>query len=129
MNEQISILTKAATKARENAHAPYSDFRVGAALIDREGRIFSGCNVENASYGLSICAERHAIGAAVAAGSTEFKLMVVLSACSPPASPCGACRQVMSEFGDFPVICMNLSGDTIRTSVAELLPMAFTFDG
>ena len=119
---------EAALQARINAHAPSSHFMVGAALMDENGRIFSGCNVENASYGLSICAERHAIGAAVAHGAGNIKFMLVLSSSTPPASPCGACRQVMAEFGDFPVLCRNLEGETISTSVGELLPMAFRFE-
>jgi len=110
-------------------HAPYSNFMVGAALMDDRGRIFAGCNVENASYGLSICAERHAIGTAVAQGARSIEFLLVLSSSSPPASPCGACRQVMAEFGDFPVVCRNLEGETISTSVDELLPLAFRFDG
>lgn len=126
--ETISRLAEAASEARSNAHAPYSNFQVGAALLDSDGRIFSGCNVENASYGLSICAERHAIGAAVAAGVEKIEAILVLSEMSPPASPCGACRQVMAEFGDFPVLLINPEGEEIRSSVAELLPLAFTFD-
>ena len=126
--QMISRLAEAAKEARRNAHAPYSNFQVGAALLDQEGRIFAGCNVENASYGLSICAERHAIGAAVAGGALGVEAMVILSESSPPASPCGACRQVMAEFGDFPVLLINPEGEEVRSSVAKLLPMAFTFE-
>ena len=108
--ETIDRLVEAASEVREKAHAPYSNFAVGAAVLDAEGRVHVGCNVENASYGLSVCAERHA----------------VVTDTTPPTSPCGACRQVLVEFGDFPVILANLEDDRILTSVAELLPDAFT---
>jgi len=123
--ELITKLTEAAAETREKAHAPYSGYRVGAAVVDEQGRIFAGCNVENASYGLSVCAERHALAAAVAAGAREIRALLVLTGSDPPASPCGACRQVMREFGDFPVIMANMEGARIISSVEELLPMAF----
>jgi len=122
----INQLIAVARNARENAHAPYSGYRVGAALLDGQGKIHGGCNVENASFGLSICAERHVIGMAVASGAQDIKAILVLTISSPPASPCGACRQVMAEFGDFPVILANLQGEKTLTSVGELLPMAFS---
>jgi homotetrameric cytidine deaminase len=125
-DESADRLIAAAIEARENAHAPYSRFAVGAAVIDGENRIFAGCNVENASYGLGVCAERHAIGAAITAGARVLTGLAVVTDTSPPASPCGACRQVMVEFGDFPVVLANLAGDRIITSVADLLPDAFT---
>jgi len=121
----IERLLREATVARANAHAPYSDFAVGAAVLDSGGRIHSGCNVENASFGLGVCAERHAVAAAIAAGARIIEALVVVTATSPPATPCGACRQVMAEFGDFPVIIANLEGQRRATSVAELLPDAF----
>jgi len=124
-DELITKLTEAAAETRENAHAPYSGYRVGAAVVDERGRIFSGCNVENASYGLSVCAERHALAAAVAAGAQGIRALLVLTRSNPPASPCGACRQVMREFGDFPVVMANTEGARIISSVEELLPMAF----
>ena len=111
---------------RDQAHAPYSSFAVGAALLDTEGRVHVGCNVENASYGLSVCAERHAVAAAVSAGAQNIEGLAVVTDTSPPTFPCGACRQVLIEFGDFPVILANLEDDRILTSVAELLPDAFT---
>jgi len=123
--EMIERLLREATVARANAHAPYSDFAVGAAVLDSGGRIHSGCNVENASFGLGVCAERHAVAAAIAAGARIIEALVVVTATSPPATPCGACRQVMAEFGDFPVIIANLEGQRRATSVAELLPDAF----
>lgn len=121
----IDRLLREATVARANAHAPYSDFAVGAAVLDSGGRFHSGCNVENASFGLGVCAERNAVAAAVAAGARTIEALVVVTATSPPATPCGACRQVMAEFGDFPVILANLEGQSCSTSVAELLPDAF----
>lgn len=92
-------LTKLAWQTRECAHAPYSHFFVGAAVIDADGRIFRGCNVENLSFGLTICAERVAISSAIAAGSKNLHAIVVVADTDTPVSPCGACRQVMAEFG------------------------------
>jgi len=122
---QIDELVAAATSVRTRAHAPYSGYAVGAAVLTTDGRVFSGCNVENASYGLSVCAERHAIAAAVAAGCKEFVGIAVVTRSKPPASPCGACRQVMAEFGDYPVILAGLDGRSQTTSVHDLLPNAF----
>ena len=119
-------LVEAASEVREKAHAPYSSFTVGAAVVDAEGRVHVGCNVENASYGLSVCAERHAMAAAVSAGGECIKGLAVVTDTSPPTSPCGACRQVLIEFGDFPVILANIEGERIVTSVVDLLPEAFT---
>jgi cytidine deaminase len=99
---------------------------VGAAVLGADGSVHVGCNVENASYGLSVCAERHAVAAAVAAGTEVLRAVAVVTDLVPPASPCGACRQVLTEFGEFPVILANLAGDRIVTSVGELLPNAFT---
>lgn len=121
-------LIGAAAEVRKNAHAPYSGFRVGAAVIDDTGRIHVGCNVENASYGLGVCAERNAIAAAVALGAETISGLAVVTGISPPAAPCGACRQVLAEFGDFPVLLANDVGDLVETSVAELLPLAFGAD-
>lgn len=115
----------AAWRARENAHAPYSNFKVGAALVAADGRVFTGCNVENLSFGLTICAERVAIGAAVAAGVRAFAVMVVVADTSEPVSPCGACRQVMAEFGVPHVILANRAGN-IGFTLEELLPRAST---
>jgi len=124
--ESATLLVEAALKVRDRAHAPYSKFAVGAAVLDVDGGVHVGCNVENASYGLCVCAERHAIAAAVSAGVDRFQALAVVTDTDPPASPCGACRQVLVEFGDFPVILANLAGDRVMTSVAELLPNAFT---
>jgi cytidine deaminase len=110
---------------QQRAHAPYSQFHVGAALEASDGTIFTGCNVENASYGLTICAERNAVFAAAAAGARKFRRIVVATDVDPPASPCGACRQVLAEFG------LDLQVDAVgpRQSrswkLSELLPDAF----
>ena len=118
-----------ARSARDQAYAPYSTFQVGAALLTHDGRRFSGCNVENASYGLCNCAERTALFSAVAAGCRpgDFAAMAVIADSEAPVSPCGACRQVMAELCDdaMPVLLANLRGDTQQTSVAALLPGSF----
>ncbi len=124
--KEIDRLVEAATSVRVRARAPYSGFAVGAAVLSSDGCVHVGCNVENASYGLSVCAERHAVAAAVAAGTSDLSAVAVVTDSSPPASPCGACRQVLAEFGNFPVILANLAGARIVTSVGELLPNAFT---
>jgi cytidine deaminase len=109
-----------------NAWAPYSNFQVGAALEAADGRMFVGTNVESASYGLTICAERMALGAAVAAGARRFRRIVVATAVDPPASPCGACRQLLAEFGmELEVIAVG-PGSERHWTLAELLPAAFT---
>jgi len=123
MNE--TKLIEKAIEAMHKAYAPYSNFKVGAALLTKSGRIFTGCNVENASFGLSICAERVAIFSAVSAGELQFEKLVVVANTDSPVSPCGACRQVMSEFGDFEVLLVNTRGELVRTRVSELLPRAF----
>ena len=119
-------LISAATAARLEAYAPYSNFKVGAALLAKDGRVFTGCNVENLSYGLTICAERNAIFAAVAAGVREFEAIAVVADTRESVSPCGACRQVMAEFGDFKIIAATLDGRTFKSTVGALLPRAKT---
>jgi cytidine deaminase len=116
-------LVEAAWWARENAYAPYSNFSVGAALLAADGRVFSGCNVENISYGLTQCAERVAIGAAVAAGVREFLAVAVVADTGVPISPCGACRQVLAEFRVRRVVLANRDG-RVEFSLDELLPRA-----
>ncbi len=114
-----------AWEVREKAHAPYSQFKVGAALLAKDGRVFTGCNVENLSYGLTICAERVAIGSAVAAGVTEFQMVAVVADTNVPISPCGACRQVMAEFG-VPQVILSNKEERVSFALEELLPRAAT---
>lgn len=118
-----------ARSAREQAYAPYSHFLVGAALLTHDGRRFSGCNVENAAYGLCNCAERTALFSAIVAGCQpgDFAALAVIADTDTPVSPCGACRQVMSELCNdtMPVLLANLHGATQETSVAALLPGSF----
>ena len=118
-------LVRAARGAQANAHAPYSGFRVGAAIEAVDGTVHSGANVENASYGVTICAERVALGAAVSLGLRRFSRLVIVSDVSPPAAPCGACRQALSEFG--PGLRVEAVGeDETRTwSLEDLLPDPF----
>ena len=127
MKVNTEALIQAARAARERAYAPYSHFAVGAALLTASGQVFVGCNVENAAYGHTICAERTAVVSAVAAGQRDFLALAVITPTSGPASPCGACRQVLAEFNlDMQVILTNLQGDTVLTTARELLPGAFT---
>ncbi len=119
-------LTAAAIKAREAAYARYSNFRVGAALLAADGRIFPGCNVENASYGLTQCAERTALTAAVCAGARQFKALVIVA--SGAITPCGACRQVLAEFCDeLPIRLINADAPErfVDTQLSVLLPGRF----
>jgi cytidine deaminase len=119
-------LIATALAARRHAHAPYSKFRVGAALLTKSGKVYTGVNVENASYGLTNCAERVAVGKAVSEGHRQFQAIAV-AAPSAALSPCGACRQVLAEFGDCVVICVD-SRNTKRVRInrlSELLPHSF----
>jgi cytidine deaminase len=120
-------LVAAATAAREHAHAPYSRFRVGAALLADDGRIFAGANCENASYPLGLCAERGAISTAIAAGARRFLACAIVTSGPGAAAPCGGCRQVLAEFApSFPVRSVALDGSgVLDTTVAALLPHAF----
>lgn len=122
-------LINIAVKAMRRAYAPYSQFKVGAALLTKSGKVFEGFNIENSSYGLSICAERVAIFSAVVAGEKDFEKIAIVADTDKLVSPCGACRQVMSEFGDFQVIMTNTSGQLIVRSVSELLPFEFKLKG
>lgn len=118
-------LIQQAREARERAYAPYSRFSVGAALRTKSGRVFVGCNVENLSFGLTICAERAAVCAAVAAGERELEALAVVADSREPVTPCGACRQVLAEFSlTLPVCSSNLEGATYQSTIAELLPRA-----
>lgn len=120
----IEALIEQAKQVRERAYAPYSHFAVGAALLTRSGRVFTGANVENASYGLTVCAERVAVFNAVTAGEREFAAIVIAS--SNGASPCGACRQVLAEFGlDMLVISVDMNDCVRQWRLEELLPASF----
>lgn len=123
-----AALLEAAVRAWHNAYAPYSGFRVGAALLAADGHVYAGANVENASYGLARCAEQSAVQAMASAGARSFEALVVVSDSDPPAAPCGACRQVLVEFArQAPVWLVSLDGSIVRrTSLAELLPDAFS---
>lgn len=121
-------LVDLALQARERAYAPYSNFPVGAALLTRSGKVFTGCNVENAAYPLTTCAERVALFKAVSEGEREFETIAVVT--STGATPCGACRQVLREFagplGDLRVVVADLDGSNRTFTIAELLPEGFT---
>src|SRR6202022_382123 len=120
------ILISAARQARENAHAPYSNFRVGAALRATSGRIFGGCNVENATYGLTVCAERIAIFKALSEGERGFDAISVVTDTDTLTPPCGACRQLIWEFcGDIPVVLSNLKGKVEVHRMSALFPKPF----
>jgi cytidine deaminase len=120
-------LLNAACQARDRAYAPYSKFRVGAALLADDGRIYSGCNVENASYGLTICAERSAVCAMVAAGAAKIREILVIGDCEPVLPPCGACRQVIAEFATAQTMVHMCSRTGAAETVAfgDLLPHQF----
>jgi cytidine deaminase len=119
-------LIDAATAVRENAYAPFSDFRVGAALETEDGEIIDGCNVESASYGLTVCAERVAIWKAISQGKRKIKHIAVVADTEELTPPCGVCRQIIWEFGgDIPVILANLKGKTEVVQMKDLLPRAF----
>ena len=123
---EIQKLMDCAIKARENAYSPYSHFAVGAALLCEDGTLFEGCNIENASYGLTNCAERTAIFKAVSEGHIKFKALAVVADTEGPCAPCGACRQVMAEF-KIPLIIMGNSMGNIKiVTIEELLPFSFS---
>lgn len=124
----VKQLMEEAVKAREYAYVPYSKFQVGAALLAKDGKVFHGCNIENASYGMTNCAERTALFNAYSEGITQFDSLVVVADTDGPVSPCGACRQVISELCDseMEVILTNLKGDIQRIKVKDLLPGAFS---
>lgn len=122
-------LLRAAREVRERAYAPYSGFAVGAALKTREGQVFAGANVENASYGLGRCAEQSAVQAMVAGGERDFEAIVIYTEASPPASPCGACRQILFEFApEASVTCTNHLGEELSGQVKDFLPHGFRLE-
>lgn len=121
-------LAAAARDASRRAYCPYSRFAVGAAVRTADGRVFSGCNVENASFGLTICAERNAIFQAVAAGARDIVAVALYTPAAEPATPCGACRQVMAQFGAPQVRCDGAGGTSVRYGLDELLPQRFRLE-
>ncbi len=122
----MTDLLQAALEARKNAHAPYSNFKVGAALEDESGRVFTGCNVENATYGLTVCAERVAIFKAISEGARKFRRVAVAADTDTLTPPCGACRQLLWEFcGDIEVTMVNPRGKTESVQMKDLFPRPF----
>ena len=125
--EAWTQLRERAASAMDQAYAPYSNFRVGAALLASDGSVVAGCNVENASFPAGSCAERVAMGAAISRGLLVFFALAVVTEATEPTPPCGVCRQVLIEFApELPVLCATTSGAEARWSVSELLPHAFT---
>ena len=125
---EVKQLIEESKKAREKAYVPYSKFKVGAALLTKDGKVFHGCNIENAAYSMANCAERTALFSAHAHDEREFEKLVVVADTPGPCAPCGACRQVISELcpKDMTVILTNLKGDVQELTVEELLPGAFS---
>jgi cytidine deaminase len=122
----MDSLAAAALRARENAHAPFSKFKVGAALEDAAGGIHTGCNVENATYGLTVCAERVAVFKAISEGARKFRRIAIAADTDLPTPPCGACRQILWEFcGDIEIILVNPRGATEILRLADLFPRPF----
>lgn len=122
-NEELARLAR---EARQHAHAPYSRFRVGAALADSEGRVHTGCNIENATYGLTVCAERVAVFKAISMGVRAFQKIAIASDSADFTPPCGACRQILHEFcGDIEVVLAASDGRTEATTVGKLFPSPF----
>ncbi|MEW9049588.1 MAG: cytidine deaminase [Neobacillus sp.] len=121
-------LIEEAKIAREKAYVPYSKFKVGAALLTKDGKIYHGCNIENAAYSMCNCAERTALFKAYSEGDRDFQQLTVVADTDRPCSPCGACRQVIAELcpKDMKVVLTNLKGDVLETTVADLLPGAFS---
>ena len=121
-------LLESAQAVKGNAYAPYSEFRVGAAVLGDDDRRFVGVNVENKSYGLTVCAERNAVAAAVVSGITHIKAVAIASDAEPPAPPCGACREVLAEFNpDMNVLLVGSSRQVVRYKLSDLLPTRFVF--
>ena len=129
LSSELEAIVRASVKAKEFSYSPYSRFRVGAALLTENGDIFTGCNVENVSYGLAICAERTALVKAVSEGQKKFKaLAVATDVTSTFTYPCGACRQFMAEFGNYDVYLTKANGETHKTTLGDLLPYSFQQD-
>lgn len=128
--EQKDQLVLAANQVRANAYAPYSQYKVGAAVRGDNGRVYTGANVENASYGLCICAERSAVAQAISDGAKKIAGVAVVTSTSPPAAPCGMCRQTLAEFGPdtLELVLVNDKGERLETTLGQLLPRAFRPD-
>jgi cytidine deaminase len=125
-DNELDRLRRAAFDAMEHAYAPYSNFRVGAALLGADGEIYAGCNVENAAYPSGLCAERGAVAQAVARGTRVFRRLVLVSEAEDPAPPCGQCRQVLVEFAPtLEILSLTRAGASQRWNMAELLPRPF----
>jgi cytidine deaminase len=125
-SERSASLKEAALRALDNAYAPYSNFRVGAALLTKDGQVITGCNMENSAYGLAICAETLAVASAVSQGLTEFDEMAIATEDSEPTPPCGACRQVLNEFAPkIKISSYTRDGQEATWTLDELLPHAF----
>ncbi|MGV3467051.1 MAG: cytidine deaminase [Heyndrickxia sp.] len=124
----VKWLVEQAVEARKKAYVPYSTFQVGAALLTKNDKLYLGCNIENASYGLTNCAERTAVFKAVSEGENRLKAIAIVGNTDGPISPCGACRQVLAEFCDenTKIILANMNGDMVETSIDELLPGFFS---
>jgi cytidine deaminase len=123
---QHEDLLRAALDAKEKSFSPYSRFRVGAALLTKSGKIYTGCNIENSSFSLTICAERTAVFKAISEGEKEFSSILIVSDDESYCPPCGACRQVLSDFAtDIEIIMVNSKGDELTRTLTELLPLAF----
>jgi cytidine deaminase len=128
-SETKASLREAAMRALDNAHAPYSNFKVGAALLTRDGRVITGCNVENSAYGLAICAETLAVASAVSQGLTKFDEIAIASDDKEPTPPCGACRQVLNEFApNIRISSYTRDGKEASWTLDELLPHAFVLN-
>ena len=126
MTDELETLIARAKEARAQAYAPYSHYQVGAAVRGDNGKIYLGANVENASYGLALCAERNAVAQAILDGCRTLLALAVVTATSPPAAPCGMCRQTLAEFArDLPIALCNDAGERSDTTLAEILPRAF----
>ena len=126
IKQDVQQLIECAIEARQQSYSPYSNFAVGAALLCEDGTIYKGCNIENASYGLTNCAERTAIFKAISEGHRKFKALAVVADTEGPCSPCGACRQVMKEFKIPTIIMANLKGNMEIVSIEALLPFSFS---
>lgn len=128
MTEQEKKVFAESVRFREHAYVPASGFKVGAAVLGEDGTIYGGCNVENSCWSLTMCAERTAIFSAIAKGARKLVVLAIVADTEEPVMPCGACRQVMAEFGIEKIIIGNIKGETRETTIEELLPGAFSFE-